>query len=538
MQLHFRFVPVTLLVASAVLVQLTDAQPYSPPGLVDGAAAVSFGSVEWGDYNADTHMDIVITGRLEQVVGTFLPIFGAVYRTKRTDFNGLPPPPPLFEFIRGSLIDPVWLSDSSWEDIDGDRDLDLAIIGATILEAPYDPSGFIYQFHNEGAIGEFEKIFEFDGLHSGSVRWGDYDNDGDVDLLVTGVAGGVGLPATRLFRNDDLSFVEQEVPFSDIGYGEATFADIDGDFDLDVVLSGMKPDGLFVTEVFRNDGSGSFSLVTDQLPGTIYSSIAWADYDFDGDQDFVLSGGEWSPFAISGTTTIYVNDGSGQFTASATSLSDAYYGDVEWIDYERDGDLDLLVTGLTNPFGSYVARMFVNDGGNFTGTTLMTSGFGAEPVAGLAFSSFGWADYDEDGDLDLLISGEDREGISSTRLYPNINEDIPPNQTPNPPFNLTTVVTGNDVVFSWESGTDVETPTEGLSYNIAVGQLSETSFEIVAPNSLDTGRRQLVRQGNTGSNLGWKLENLAPGTYYWSVQSIDTDMAGSPFAAVQSFIIN
>lgn len=168
----------------------------------------------------------------------------------------------------------------------------------------------------------------------------------------------------------------------------------------------------------------------------------------------------------------------------------------------------------------------------------MTSGFGAEPLAGRAFSSFGWADYDEDGDLDLLISGQDREGETSTLLFPNIAQDIPPNQSPNPPFNLASVVTGNDVVFSWQTGSDIETPIEGLTYNLAVGQISETSFEIVAPNSLDTGRRQVLRQGNAGSNLGWKLEDLAPGTYYWTVQSIDTDMTGSPFADVQSFIIN
>ena len=534
---------VVLAIFSILTADSSVAQPFAVPAPnipgnatgIDPSVQVAFGAIEWGDYNADSHIDFVITGRLESVAGGFLPIFGAIYRNIRVDFNDFPPPPPRFDFIRGSLIDPVWLSDSSWEDIDGDGDLDLAIIGASSLDPPYAPTGVIYEFVPSGQIGRFDPVFEFEGLHSGSVAWGDYDNDGDADLLATGLDA-KGEPTIKLFSNDELTFIEQTIPFSPVAYGDAQFVDIDGDYDLDVALTGMKVGGAFVTELYRNNGTGNFSLISDELPGGIFSSMDWGDFDADGDQDMILSAGVLAPLSVVGKTTVFINDGTGQLTDSGAALTKAYYGETSWIDYDRDGDLDAIASGLNHPFSSPSTLIQENTGGLFNAISINTAGLGASPVDGLRYSMSSWADFDEDGDLDLLIAGEDFAGEYFTKLYGNIGA-IPPNQPPAPPTAGAAVVAGSSVTFSWSAGSDNETPSSALTYNLRVGT-TPGGIDVLAPLSLPGGKRLVVRPGNTGSNTGWRLEGLPPGVYYWSAQSVDTDMVGSSFSAEQTFVIN
>jgi hypothetical protein len=62
-------------------------------------------------------------------------------------------------------------------------------------------------------------------------------------------------------------------------------------------------------------------------------------------------------------------------------------------------------------------------------------------------------------------------------------------------------------------------------------------MQVVAPMANSNGYRQVPQLGNLDHGLFAILKNLPPGTYYWSVQAIDTDFAGSPFASENSFTI-
>ena len=182
--------------------------------------------------------------------------------------------------------------------------------------------------------------------------WGDIDNDGDLDLAITFRDAPV-----RLYRNDNGQFV-----------------DIAADSGLD-------------------DSHGNTR------------SIAFADYDSDGDLDiFVASSGHYEP-----PTRLWRNDlkdGKPSFTDVAAEANVALRGilrQVSFVDYDADGDVDLYVA-----FRASVNRLLRNDGGVFTDVTRET-GIG-EPRRTVGAC---WFDMDADGDLDLFTANQngDRDGV-------------------------------------------------------------------------------------------------------------------------------
>jgi hypothetical protein len=218
----------------------------------------------------------------------------------------------------------------------------------------------------------------------------------------------------------------------------------------------------------------------------------------------------------------------------SSAVFGTYFGDTDWIDYDRDGDLDLFAVGVTTPFSGPRTQILINDGGIFTAQLIPTAGLGASPIIGLRYAASAWGDFDEDNDLDLLLSGETVDDSLFFALFGNL---AGPNFKPNAPLNLTSQVSGSDVALAWDAPSDFETASAGLSYNVRVGT-SPGGADVVAPSSLDNGKRQVIRRGNVGSNTGWSIRNLPPGTYYWTTQAIDTDLAGSSFSPEQSFDIN
>ena len=497
---------------------------------VSPTLGVTSGSIGFVDFNADGDLDFIVTGRVAAVAGGFVPTFSAIYRNRRMDFNGIPTPPPRFDFVRLSAVEPVWLSNHAFTDMDGDGDMDLALIGATQTEAPYAPITKVYQV----AGNDFIEIADLPGLYNGSVEWGDFDNDGDADLLATGVLDS-GDYSTTLYENDGLTFTPLSTTLPSVGFSDAEFVDVDNDFDLDIAIAGVATDGALTATIYRNDGNGIFSEIGNDLAGGSFASMDWGDYDSDGDLDLALSGGRPSPSSIKGLTRIYNNDGTGLMTGVADAQFGTYYGDTDWIDYDRDGDLDLFTVGVTNPFSGPRTQILINTSGAFSARSIQTAGLGASPVVGLAYSASAWGDFDQDNDLDLLLTGETFTDSLFFGIYGNMGGA---NLRANAPFaNLNAVVAGSEVTLSWDPGSDTETMSLGLTYNLRVGT-SPGSTDVFASNSLADGGRQLIRRGNVGSNTGWRLRDLSPGTYYWSVQSIDTDLMGSFFSLEQTFEIN
>lgn len=277
-----------------------------------------------------------------------------------------------------------------WFDYDNDGDLAILITpdataGGDIYTALYRNDGdiFVDVADEVGLLGLWSKL---------SV--GDYDNDGDIVILYA-----------RLFRND----INETGNFTAVGgYGQ-TFVDHDNDGDLDTYSA------LFwgSNKLFRNDGEARFVEIPGALglddPSHSRTSV-WGDYDDDGDMDVYLVNGRGEKCLL------YRNDvdTTGLFTDVTDEMgvgdAERYANGASWADYDNDGDLDLYVTSRDGcPNRLY--RNEVSEGNGFVETGEMQDLHGR----GMGGS---WGDFDGDGDLDYyLVSGY--YGTVPNRLYLN-----------------------------------------------------------------------------------------------------------------------
>src|SRR3989442_9155225 len=115
------------------------------------------------------------------------------------------------------------------------------------------------------------------------------------------------------------------------------------------------------TKLYRND-NGTFVEVPTSLPPVWASAVAWADYDNDGDLDLVISGRLSDVSPQRPITRIYRNDGNGVFTDIHAPLVDVDLSSVSWGDFDNDGDLDLLVIGSPDFGSTVITELYRNDG--------------------------------------------------------------------------------------------------------------------------------------------------------------------------------
>ncbi|PIS28762.1 MAG: hypothetical protein COT43_05635 [Candidatus Marinimicrobia bacterium CG08_land_8_20_14_0_20_45_22] len=278
--------------------------------------------------------------------------------------------------------------------------------------------------------------------------------------------------------------------------------------------------------------SQQFTEMTEiSLTEVMGGSAAWGDYDNDGDLDILLTGYTSSDFSVS---KIYRNNGDNSFTEqTGISLTGVYYSSVAWGDYDNDGNLDILLTGEKYSSHNYdaISKIYHNNGDNsFTEQTGIS-------LTGVENSSVAWGDYDNDGDLDILLTGfTGSSNTYVTKIY--CNNNLITNSTPLAPSGLTATTTGSDVTFSWNKSSDTETPQNGLTYNLYVSTTSG-GCQVKSPMAdSSTGYRKVVQLGNMNHCNSYTLKGLTDGKYYWSVQAIDNAFAGSSWATEYSFIID
>ncbi len=459
----------------------------------------------WADVDNDGDMDFVYTAALGGADTTWLTEL--MINTGRHRFIRQPVP----ALLQGASAPVI-----QWNDFDGDGDLDLLFGG-------HNPFiGYSTKLYRNDGGGSFIAMDEID-LHDswvGSADWGDFDNDGDSDILIQG--SGKKNRRTLIYQNlADNSFRELTIPtIPHVSQGTVAWGDYDSDGDLDALICGFDS---AIMKVFQNTGHSFRELRALQLPGLNAAAAAWGDFDADGRLDFFFTG--W-PYPVSESIArLYRNTGNGAFSLiDSSDFLPVINPSVSWGDCDNDGDLDLLVTGARNGNGLHYTRLYVNKGnGNFE----------ADRLAGMIGAFNGraeWADFDNDGDLDILVAGW--PGV--LKLYRNNTEH--PNSRAQPPTNLQAVCSDYSVSLTWNKGLDAETPQPGLSYNV---RLSNADGREVLPAMADplTGRRLIARIGNAGHNCFRLIHNLAPGSYRAAVQSIDNCWAGSAFSSEIEFRI-
>jgi hypothetical protein len=471
-----------------------------------------------GDFDNDGKLDLLIAGNtnsLQNASGTQL---------YHNEGEGV------FTPVATGLPN-VAFGSAAWGDFDNDGNLDLVLTGTTNGSA----SGAITRIYRNNG-GSFTDIGAgLPGVYFSAVAWGDYDNDGRLDLLITGSTNSAfGGGFAGIFRNMGDGTFSNVITFPGVLRGSVAFADFDGDGYLDVVMAGLGGNGGATAVVYRNNGGKSYSALTN-LTGVFNCSIAVGDFDNDGWPDILLAGSNF--------TRVYRNNGNGTFTDIGALLPAAQYSCVAWGDFDNDGRPDIFLCGTSNNIGSGAfARVYHNSGAptlsqTFTNYTLYSGMLQTPNYEG----AVAVGDFDNNGTLDVFYTGTDGimngAGIAPSQSLLFRNNSFTSNTPPSPPTGLTYTRSNTVVMLAWDKSSDSQTTnSNGLKYQLRIGT-TPGGIQIKSPQSdLITGYRRTV-QTSDAFTTNWPIVDLPPGTYYWSVQAIDTAFAGSPFSAEATFTV-
>ena len=299
--------------------------------------------------------------------------------------SGAPAQPAAFTDVTPpSMLDDMWGEGVAWGDFDNDGDLDLLVSN----------EGQLLRLFRNNDDGTFTLATPASMSAPGNwtgIAWGDYDNDGDIDVF----AAQAETPK-HLFRNEGGGVFTDVMPAAIANDSShvhgVSWVDYDQDGDLDLFFacapSVFRPNAPAGEHLLRNDGGSVFINVTPAaLDDPQYGrGCSWADFDNDGDPDLCV--------ANFGTTRLYRNDGGGVFVdvAAGAMLAYGHGGGVTWGDYDNDGDMDLYIAKAF----SAVGRLYRNEGnGSFSEVT--------PPILQQYCIGAQWGDYDNDGDLDLYL---------------------------------------------------------------------------------------------------------------------------------------
>jgi CSLREA domain-containing protein/uncharacterized repeat protein (TIGR01451 family) len=452
----------------------------------------------------------------------------------------------------------------AWGDYDHDGRLDVLVSGSISSTAR-----LARMYHNNGDGTFTDASAGLTAVSNSAAAWGDYNNDGWLDLALAGYDG--ANPVTRLYRNNgNCTFTDIGAGLAGVQNGALAWGDYNGDGRADLLVTGQGATGRLST-LYRNDGNGVFTDSGVSFPALSYSDAAWGDYNNDGRPDLALIGDD----GANSVSVVYRNDGGGVFTALGLPFTfyGVSHGSAVWADLDNDGRLDLVLGGFdgssyNNGGGLYFWRNtgadafalsnfyglgnpahvavgdYDNDGradvfaGTANGAELLLHNEGnsiyTDALAGLFSAASGaWGDADGNGKLDLLLVDYTAYNQTGTQLWHN--DLAAANAAPGAPGGLTATLSGTTALLGWDAASDDHTPAAGLSYNLRVGTTPGGS-DVLSPLAAADGTRRLPALGNAGESLTATLQSLLPATtYYWSVQAIDGAYLGSVFAAEGSF---
>lgn len=472
-------------------------QPFTQ--IFSGLPAIGRSAVAYADFDNDNDLDLVMMG-LDDTQSAL----GKVFLNQEGIF-----------VEAASGIAGLYNSALAVADYDLDGNLDIVMTGEDL------EGSATRLYHNSGA-GVFELIdagFYAAGA-DGDIAWGDYDNDGYPDLVISG-----GWNTMLYHNNGNGTFTETAAGLTIMNSPSLDWGDLDNDGDPDLLMVG-DAGSVAETFIYIND-KGTFTRLDAQVEGAVGGAAGWGDYDNDGNLDILITGKDISLVPVS---YVYRNNGDKSFSFANAGLIGTALGPADWIDYDNDGDLDIMMAGENAGCGNASTRLYTNTGvGSFN-----------EFPAGLPFverASSAWGDYDNDGDYDLLLNGLADGAISVFFRNDLLTGTFQGNTQPGIPENLYTYVSGDYAVVSWGRVADLQSPQMAISYNVMVGTQAG-GIDILSPlSNIQTGERYAACSGNTGNNDFMIFRALAPGDYYFRVQAIDQAFAGSGFSEEVSFTV-
>lgn len=432
----------------------------------------------------------------------------------------------------------------TWIDYDNDGTLELLLMGTTTDNKESDKTAnlLLNLYEQDGAGFKLVEGTGLEGLYieqenqyGHALVVADCDNDGYQDILLTGKVNGNS--KVWLYKNNggNGTFEKVEGLFTNLNNGTISVGDFNNDGLPDALYNGWDQNGK--VKLYKNTGNGTFAdmnveaVVTD---GTQKGRIMWADINSDGYLDFIVTGerkndsnNTWSKHA-----DLYINDTHEGFNKAefqeGKSLTGISYGSIDVADLNSDGLPDVVCVGDD---GQKSSALYLNLGADETGkyafekqaNTFGLLRSGADVVI---------ADYDNDGYLDVFSMGYGSEiagGTNNPAFFAWHNDgNLTKNEAPAPPTNLQASYADGAWTFTWQTGSDKETPEAALAYNVYVKKTNGELITVI-PADIATGFLKTTELTPALRTCSYTLP-LPNETMEWGVQTIDQAKTGSAFA--------
>ena len=403
------------------------------------------------------------------------------------------------------------------------------------------------------------------GLYKGKVKIIDMNNDGQSEVVLIGLDADntSGKPKIYIYEmNSDISFVKVDISeqIDDLTGASYDLGDVDNDQDIDILISGFDESQGLKAYIYKNVGDAGLDYKLEKTTNNIAAirdgTVDFIDFDSDGDLDAAVTG-----TGLQGDIfEIYKNDlneGKENWPRIDLGLTGMRNGKTDLGDFNGDGFTDIIYSGLLEGAGKVTKLAEYTSASN----SYVDSAF---DVSDIIEASVEFGDIDGDGDLDFILSGEDKENSGNVfRAYLNKRNESAlvsepqsgsraggksnensyvENAPPSVPEIISTEILLSEqtiednlvIEFSWNASNDDLTPVEGLTYALKIGT-TENGEEIMSANSNANGQRKTAEKGNAEHNLKWKV-TLPDGIYYWSVQAIDASYNGSEFSKPRQFL--
>ncbi|XOV93092.1 MAG: FG-GAP-like repeat-containing protein [Bacteroidota bacterium] len=265
----------------------------------------------------------------------------------------------------------------------------------------------LFSISGKNATGQsFQSIpTTVEPMTSSHAQWADLNNDQLPDLIVVGKNNTDISKVIAHYNNGDSTFSELEI--ARLSQTAFDVGDFNKDGYLDLLVSGKTNLNDKILRVYKNNAGTSYTDQSLELVGLTNGDVLWVDLDHDMDLDIIASGldalGEENIW-------VYVWDGT-NYRLITHSLEPVSYGNLVAFDANKDGNKEVLVTGY-NDLGNPTATVYSFD------SNLNTSVY-SETLDGYAQHAIDLADINEDGFVDIVMSGITENFSKATNIYFN-----------------------------------------------------------------------------------------------------------------------
>ncbi len=388
---------------------------------------------------------------------------------------------------------------------------------------------------------------ECDEMYFNTITTGDYNHDGYTDVLIMAYDKNNN-KLINLYRNEHGSGIfslqknalpkDSDTPgsFDGASNGSVMMGDIDNDGWLDIFYNGSGNDTRYI-RIYKNMQNGTFKDITpENITGTFESQCALADIDGDGDLDIIVTGLGENLKLIS---SIYYNSINTQTGLPEFTLADSGTNGITPMtkanlliaDFNNDGTMDLIASA-NDGTNDLTHVLYQNINGRFTLDTKY-------PLISIKDGGINMGDIDGDNNMDIVVAGYKGTNTgnaygSPVRLYKNVpaNAGINSNMPPSAPSSISVTEQDYKLHISWEASTDDISSQQALRYNICVKNNHTGEIWSIIPADIETGGIKVGTDLQTSLSAAVKEYVMTipeGGNYTIGVQALDQSYAGSPF---------